>query len=104
VGFFVVMNKQKWNEISPASQQAIEAINQEWIDKTGRTWDELDQAGTEFTQGKGNKVLNLTPAEDARWKAAVAPLLSEYVAAGQAKGLPAEEALKFCQGWLQANP
>jgi TRAP-type C4-dicarboxylate transport system substrate-binding protein len=104
VGFFVVMNKQKWAAISPASQQAIEAINQEWIDKTGRAWDELDQAGTEFTLAKGNKVLSLSPAEDARWKEAVAPLLAEYVAAGAAKGLPAEEALKFCQGWLKANP
>ncbi len=104
VGFFVVMNKQKWAAISQTSQKAIEQINREWVDKTGQTWDDLDKAGTEFTQAKGNKVLGLTPAEDVRWAAAVAPVLKDYVATVGAKGLPAQEALTFCQGWLKANP
>jgi hypothetical protein len=31
------------------------------------------------------------------------PILSNYVAAAKAKGLPGDQALKFCQDYLLAN-
>lgn len=47
-GFFVVMNKDKWNALPPDVQKTIETINAEWIEKTGKVWDEIDKEGREF--------------------------------------------------------
>ena len=44
-GFFVVMNKEKWNSLAPDIQKIIEKVNEEWIEKTGKAWDEIDRPG-----------------------------------------------------------
>jgi TRAP-type C4-dicarboxylate transport system substrate-binding protein len=33
LGFFIVMNKEKWNSLPPDIQKIIEKINEEWIVK-----------------------------------------------------------------------
>ncbi len=103
LGFFVVMNKKKWDALPKEAQQAIEAINKEWIEKTALAWDEIDKEGREYTLSRGNKIIKLSPEEDARWAKTVLPVLDDYVTRTKAKGLPAEEALKFCQEWLSKN-
>ena len=104
LAFFVAMNKKKWNALPPEIQKTIEEIDQEWIQKTGQAWDDFDKIGTEFTLSMGNKIIPLSKEEDARWAKQVQPVLDEYVTAMKAKGLPGEEALKFCQDFLKANP
>jgi len=85
-------------------QATIEKINKEWIVKTGEGWDKIDKDGTEYTLSKGNKIIPLSKEEDARWAAQMKPVFDEYVKATKAKGLPGEEALKFCLEWLKQNP
>jgi len=99
--FFVAMNKAKWSALPPDIQKVFEEVNREWIEKTGKMWDEIDKSGREFTLGLGNKIIQLSKEEDARWAAAVKPILDEYVNDMKAKGLPGEEALKFCQERLK---
>lgn len=94
-GFFVVMNKDKWKSLPPDVQKAVAAVNAEWIDKTGRIWDEIDKEGKEFTLSKGNQIIALSKEEDEKWAKAVRPILDEYVANMKAKNLPGEEAVKF---------
>jgi TRAP-type C4-dicarboxylate transport system substrate-binding protein len=95
--FFVVMNKEKWNSLPPEIQKIIEKVNEEWIDKQGKNWDEIDKGGREFTEKLGNKIIPLSRQEDERWAKAVHSLLDDYVKNMKAKGLPGEEALRFCQ-------
>jgi TRAP-type C4-dicarboxylate transport system substrate-binding protein len=38
-----VMNKDKWNALPADIQKTIEKVNEEWIEKTGRLWDEIDR-------------------------------------------------------------
>jgi len=95
-GFFVVMNKGKWNSLPPDVQKIIEQVNQEWIVKQGSKWDEIDKGGKEATLKLGNKVIPLSQDEDWKWTKLVKPLYDEYVKDKKAKGLPADEALKFC--------
>ncbi len=45
----------------------------------------------------------LSKEEDARWAKAVSHLLDDYVAAMKAKGLPGDQALKFCLDFIKAN-
>ena len=95
-GFFIVMNKDKWNALPADMQKIIEKVNEEWIEKTGRLWDELDKAGRDFTLKLGNKIISLPKEENEKFAKTVRPILDEYVNNMKAKGLPGEEALKFC--------
>jgi TRAP-type C4-dicarboxylate transport system substrate-binding protein len=100
-GFFIVMNKDKWNSLPPDIQKIIEKVNEEWIEKTGRAWDEIDKAGRDFTLKLGNKIISLSKEENEKFAKAVRPILDEYVNNMKAKGLPGEEALKFCMETLK---
>jgi len=103
LAFFVAMNKKKWESLPKDVKDTIEQINEEWIEKTAQRWDDFDVEGKKLTLEKGNKVIELSKEEDTRWKQAVQPVLAEYVEAMKAKGLPGDEALKFCQEWLSKN-
>jgi TRAP-type C4-dicarboxylate transport system substrate-binding protein len=98
------MNKKKWDALPKDVQNTIEQVNKEWIEKTGKAWDEFDKVGKEFTLAKGNKVIELSKQEDERWAKAVQPVMAEFVKAAKSKGVPGEEALVFCQEWLKKNP
>jgi len=99
-GFFVAMNKNKWNSLSPDIQRVIEKINQEWIERTGMLWVELDKAGRDFVLKHGNKIIPLTKSEDQRWSKAMDSILDDYVKNTTSKGLPGKEVLKFYQDYL----
>jgi TRAP-type C4-dicarboxylate transport system substrate-binding protein len=101
LSFFVVMNKDKWNSLPPDVQKTIEAVNQEWIEKTGKGWDEIDKEGREFTLARGNQIIPLSKEEDEKWAKLVRPILDEYAANMKAKNLPGEEALQFCMEELK---
>jgi len=103
MGFFVVMNKKKWESLPKDVQATIEKINEEWIEKTGNAWDAMEKEGVEYSKAKGIKVIELSKDEDARWVAAVQPVLAEFVKETKGKGLPGDEAVKFCQEWLKTN-
>jgi len=100
-GMFVVMNKDKWNALPPDIQKIIEKINGQWIEKQGKTWDEIDKEGRDYTLKLGNKITALSKEENDKWARAVKPLLDEYVNNMKARNLPGEEALKFCVDQLK---
>jgi len=101
--FVVVMNKAKWNSLPKDVQAAIEKINQEWIDKQGKLWDSMGSEGRQFATKQGMRFISLSPDEDARWSKAVRPILDDYVREAKAKGLPGDDALKFCLDYLRAH-
>jgi TRAP-type C4-dicarboxylate transport system substrate-binding protein len=101
--FFVVMNKGRWNSLPADIQNIIEKMNEEWIEKHGRAWDEIDKAGKDFTLKLGNKIISVSKEENERWAKAVRPILDDYVNNMKTKGLPGEEALKFCLDYLKKN-
>jgi TRAP-type C4-dicarboxylate transport system substrate-binding protein len=101
--YFVAMNKEKWNSLPPDVQKIIEQINQEWIEKHGHEWDEMDRTAKQTFAKKGGTVFVLSKEEDARWVKAVQPILSDYAKENDAKGLPGSRALKFLQDYLKAN-
>jgi TRAP-type C4-dicarboxylate transport system substrate-binding protein len=100
-GFFVVMNKDKWNGLAPDIKKIIEKVNEEWIEKQGKNWDEIDKLGREDTLQRGNQIISLSKEENARWAKAVKPILDAYVTNMKAKGLPGDKALKFYRDQLK---
>lgn len=101
---YVIMNKDKWNQISKADQATIEKINEEWIEKQGKLWNQLDKEGKEYAIQKGVKFVKVSKEEEAKVAAKMKPILEKYVASMKAKNLPGAEALKFCQDYIKANP
>ncbi|MEW6671368.1 MAG: TRAP transporter substrate-binding protein [Thermodesulfobacteriota bacterium] len=97
IGFFVVMNKDKWNSLPPNVQKVIDKVNEEWIDRQAKVWDEIDVSGMEFTKKRGNEIISLSKEENEKWVKAVQPMFDDYVKRMKEKGLPGEEALKFCR-------
>lgn len=100
---FTVMNKAKWNAISPADQQAIDKINEEYIEKQGKLWVELDNKAVQFAKGKGVTFVKVSKEDEAATAQKMKPILDDYVKMTKAKGLPGDEALKFCQDYLKKN-
>lgn len=102
-GMFVVMNKAKWNALPPDVQKVFEDVSKEYTDKQAALWDKIDKEGVIFAKEKGVKTISLSAAENDRWAAKVRPLLDDYVKSMKAKGLPGDEALKFCLDFLKKN-
>jgi TRAP-type C4-dicarboxylate transport system substrate-binding protein len=96
IAFATVMNKGVWKSLPRDIQAIIEEINKEWPEKRGKGWDAADIAGKKFALGKGNKIITFSKEEDERVAKVVRPLLDDYVQSMKKKGLPGDEALKFC--------
>jgi TRAP-type C4-dicarboxylate transport system substrate-binding protein len=101
--WYVIMNKTKWDSIPPNWQKAIEKVNAEWIEKTGKTWDGIDEAGKAFALKQGGKVITLSKQEGETWVKAVQPVLADYVKMTKEKGLPGDEVLKFAIDYLKEH-
>lgn len=99
--FFVVMNKDKWNSLDAQSQQVIREINKEWAAKHAAAWDKADVIGRDFLKAQGGEIITLSAEESAKWKTAAQPVLDDYVAEADAKGLDGKAILKFTQSTLQ---
>jgi TRAP-type C4-dicarboxylate transport system substrate-binding protein len=96
-----VMNKGKWDTIPPDAQKVIEEVNREWGEKTAKAVDELENSARAFSLKLGHKFIRLSEEEEQKWAKASEPLFDEYVKDKKAKGLPAEEVLRFCRERLK---
>ncbi|MCX8117739.1 MAG: TRAP transporter substrate-binding protein [Desulfobacterota bacterium] len=94
--FIVAMNKSKWAALPADIQRTIEKLNEEWIEKTGRAWDEIDKKGYDVIKARGNQIITLSQDEDWKWTKLVKPIFDDYIKSMKEKGLPGEEAFRFC--------
>lgn len=99
---FVVMNKSKWESLPKDVQKVFEDVSKEFTKKQAVLWDKLDEEGYNFVKARGNKIVALSPEENARWAQAVKPLLDDYVKEATAKGLPGADIVKFCLDFIKA--
>ena len=99
--FVVMMNKRKWNSLPPDVQKVIDGMSGEYAEKYAVMWDEIEKSGKDYCLKRGNKVITLDKAEQARWVAKAEPLFDDYVKRMKAKNLPGDEALKFVRDYLK---
>lgn len=97
---FVVMNKDKWSQLPADLQKVFTDVSREWVTKHGAAWDEADQAGRAFVTELKREVITLPEAEQQRWKAAVKPILDDYLKTAREKNLPGEALLRDIQAEL----
>jgi TRAP-type transport system periplasmic protein len=101
--FFTVMNKQKWDSLPPDVQKIIDQINKETIPKIAKGWVYRYTADQEKLGKEGHTFIRLTKEEDARWAERIKPLFTDYLKMTKEKGLPGEEALKWCQDYIKTH-
>lgn len=102
-GFFVTMNKDKWNSLPADIQKTIEEINKEWIVKHGKAWDHSDLVGIKYFLGQGGELIGLNKKESMRWKKAVRPIINNYIKVLNKKGLNGEKIVKFIEQDLKKS-
>ncbi|MFH1153978.1 MAG: TRAP transporter substrate-binding protein [Pseudomonadota bacterium] len=93
--FFVTMNTSKWKSLPPDVQKTIMEINEEWIGKHAKAWDDSDFEGVKYFLDQGNEIIGVDKKESEKWEAAVAPIAEEYAKELDGKGLPGTEVVKF---------
>ena len=100
---FVAMNKKKWESLPRNVQKNIEQLNEEYLEKIAKVHMDLDAGVYEYLKKLGNTVVTVSKEEEAKTAAKMKPVFDEYVQRVKAKGLPAEEALKFCLDYLKTH-
>jgi TRAP-type C4-dicarboxylate transport system substrate-binding protein len=91
-GFF--MNEDKWNKLPKQDQEAIARISGEHIARlAGRSWDEADKKGLEALQKSGVKIVNADAAFVAEVRKRSAPIVDDWIAKANAKGVDAAKIL-----------
>lgn len=93
--FFITMNLEKWNSLSPEVQQAIEEVSAEYFEKAAMClWDNQNEAALEWAvEEHGLEVITLPEEEAQKWIELVEPIQDEFVAKMKEQGLPGEEIL-----------
>ncbi len=95
--FFMVMNLDAWNSLSPEHKAVIESLSGDFaVDLAGKVWDMNDQIGEKAYPN----IQYITPApeEMKRFQEKLAPIKFEYADALEKKGLPARRVLDVMMG------
>ena len=91
-GFF--MNEDKWNKLPKQDQEAIEKLSGEHIARlAGASWDEADKKGMEALKKSGVKIVDANPAFVAEVKKRSAPIIEDWIAKANGKGLDGAKVL-----------
>jgi len=90
-GFYVAMNLKKWNSLPKDVQGILEEVSAKWITRHAEAWDSSDEEGRKFTLSLGNKIIQLSKDESARWCRTVQPVIDKYASRVESKGLPGKE-------------
>ncbi len=100
---FVVMNTDKWNRMPADIRQVFTDVSTEYITVHGQAWDEADAEGKTFNEEQQNTLIALSEDEGPRWKAAVKPVIDDYIAAAQAQGVDAAKNIAILQSSIEKN-
>lgn len=90
--FYIVMNKAKWDSLTPEQQSQIDSVTGEALARmAGQMWDRADARGRAEMEGK-IAITPASPAQMAAWKAALQPLVDAKLAEAASAGVDAQAA------------
>ncbi len=93
--FVWVMNKDKYNSLSPAQKKAVdEHCTTEWAEKVGSAWADFESAGhTKLAGMAGHELTKLTPEQLDAWRKAVAPVTDQWAEGAKKAGADPKQVL-----------
>lgn len=87
--FVFIMNKKRYDSLSPDEKQAIDAISGETAARLfGQAWDVADQRGMELLKANDVQVVKADPEFVAEIKKRVQPVEQSWIEQAKAEGLP----------------
>lgn len=93
--FYIVMNKAKWDSLSPENQAAIDSVTGEALARmAGQMWDKADAAGLAAMDG-GIAVSEASAEQVEAWSAKLAPVMEAKLAEVEAAGIDSAAALEM---------
>jgi TRAP-type C4-dicarboxylate transport system substrate-binding protein len=95
VGFWVAMNKKKWESLSPEAQKVIDEVSERAVGWLGEVLDAEQDDGRKYVLTSGNQIIVPTKAEAARFDEALRPTRDEWVNEMASRGLPGKEVLEL---------
>ncbi len=91
-GFF--MNQEKWNKLPKQDQDVIEKFSYEYAARSnGKSWDNADQVGLNALKAAGANIVTASPAMQAEAKQRSGPIIDDWIAKANAKGINAKAIL-----------
>jgi TRAP-type C4-dicarboxylate transport system substrate-binding protein len=97
ITFYWVMNKSKWNALSPDLQKIFTEVAFETKEKQAALWNQMDIEARDLFKSGGGQVIPLSDAEAARWVKAVEPIIGSYKKNMVAKGHKEADV----EGWVK---
>lgn len=95
--FYIVMNKAKWDSLTPEEQTQIDSVTGEALARmAGQMWDKVDAAGLAAMDGE----ITVTPATDAQmqaWKTALQPVIDAKIAEVSETGVDGKAAFEMLE-------
>ncbi len=93
--FGIIMNKDKWNSLSPEDREAIEGVSgREAAKLFGRVFDWTDTDTIQFMKEKGDTFFRLSAEEKAEWRKVFDTIVADWVSEQEANGLPGRKILE----------
>jgi TRAP-type C4-dicarboxylate transport system substrate-binding protein len=92
--FYTVMNWETWNSLPKDVQDIMDEIGPKYAMMEANAWDQQDIDGWNFGQQKAMELIRWTPEEMKKLRAAVQPLIEEWIQRMESQGLPGREFYK----------
>lgn len=78
--FFVAMNKNRWNRISPKDQDAIRKISGRLMsERTGKVFDDSTEADIAWMKERGDEFYTIPAEERQKWLEIIAPVHDDWM-------------------------
>jgi TRAP-type C4-dicarboxylate transport system substrate-binding protein len=88
----MLMNKQSYAKLPAKAKAALDANTGEWLAKEfGRRWEADDKRGYDKAKKLGHEIIQVSDAEEARWRKAAQPSYDNWIREMNDKGLPGRQ-------------
>lgn len=93
--FMVVMNKDRFDRLSPQDQEAIEKVSGEALARlAGQMWDTEDAKGLEIIKANGNEIITADEVFLEQIRVAAEPMITEWINQANSMGVDGQAALE----------
>jgi TRAP-type C4-dicarboxylate transport system substrate-binding protein len=90
---YSIMNKDRWNSLPDSIKDIFNQVNEMWIEKQGQAWDSADEEAKVLLKEMGKPNTRLAPGEEEIFVKAVDPMLEDWAASLEERGLPGKSVL-----------
>jgi TRAP-type C4-dicarboxylate transport system substrate-binding protein len=95
--FYMAMNKNSYNKLPRDLQGLVDTMSGEYQERFALMWNSIEMIGKAFGTQQGEKYIEYSEQEGARWQKAVEPVITKSIKDMAAKGYSESEA----KGWIE---